>query len=81
MVEQLAPLGRGSAAKALSSSATAGALGCCARPLFVAQDETCAWVWLPFGSRSELSWDLLASAIEDGDPTARAAAGGNIEPM
>ncbi|MFF5146700.1 PucR family transcriptional regulator [Streptomyces sp. NPDC013157] len=54
-------------------------LGCSSRPLFAAQDETLAWVWLPFGSSCDLSWDRLANAVEDGDPTARAAVG-DVEP-
>ncbi|WP_377271618.1 PucR family transcriptional regulator [Peterkaempfera sp. SMS 1(5)a] len=54
-------------------------LNCSSKSLFAAQDETLAWAWLPFGSSRDLSWDKLANAVEDGDPTARAAVG-DVEP-
>jgi DNA-binding PucR family transcriptional regulator len=54
-------------------------LNCCTKPLFAARDETLAWAWLPFGSHRDVAWDVLASAVEDGDPTARAAVG-DVEP-
>ncbi|MFD4653185.1 MULTISPECIES: PucR family transcriptional regulator [unclassified Streptomyces] len=61
------------------TSRVAEELNCCANPLFAARDETLAWAWLPFVSPRDLSWDVLASAVEDGDPTARAAVG-DMEP-
>ncbi|WP_405879413.1 helix-turn-helix domain-containing protein [Streptomyces sp. NBC_01136] len=57
------------------AGAIAEELDCGARPLFAARDETLSWAWLPFGSHREVSWDALSSAVEDGDPTARVAAG------
>ncbi|MFI6059310.1 PucR family transcriptional regulator [Streptomyces sp. NPDC051286] len=53
----------------------AAELDCSGRPLFVARDETLAWAWLPFGSRGEIPWELLAGTVEDGDPTALACVG------
>jgi DNA-binding PucR family transcriptional regulator len=47
------------------TAAAAGTLGCAGRPLFVPQDETLAWIWLPLGAR--VSPDLLAEAFDDGD--------------
>ncbi|MFJ2190570.1 PucR family transcriptional regulator [Kitasatospora sp. NPDC087861] len=61
------------------TSGIAEELRCCTKPLFVARDETLSWSWLPFGSRSEVPWDLLSSTVEDGDRTARAAVG-DVEP-
>jgi hypothetical protein len=57
------------------TSRIAEKVNCCTEPLFAAREETLAWAWLPFRSPRGLSWDLLASAVEDGDPTARAAVG------
>jgi hypothetical protein len=61
------------------TSGIAEELNCCTKPLFAARDETLAWAWLPFGSHRDVVWDALASAVEDGDPTARAAVG-DVEP-
>ncbi|MEU2583636.1 helix-turn-helix domain-containing protein [Streptomyces avermitilis] len=71
--------GEGLARLDLLTSRIAAELKCCAHPLFAAREETLAWAWLPFGSPRDLSWDVLASAIEDGDPMARAAVG-DVEP-
>ncbi|MFD4548547.1 PucR family transcriptional regulator [Streptomyces sp. NPDC058251] len=71
--------GEGLARLDLLTSRIAAELNCCANPLFAAREETLAWAWLPFGSPRDLSWDVLASAIEDGDPMARAAVG-DVEP-
>lgn len=54
-------------------------VNCSTEPLFAAREETLAWAWLPFRSPRGLSWDALANAVEDGDPTARAAVG-EVEP-
>ncbi|MGW7259138.1 PucR family transcriptional regulator [Streptomyces sp. NPDC054834] len=61
------------------TSRIAEKLNCSTKPLFAAREETSAWAWLPFGSPRDLSWDVLANAVEDGDPTARAAVG-DVEP-
>lgn len=53
----------------------AGELDCPARPLFVPQDETAAWVWLPLGSHRHVDWERLANAVEDADPSVRVCAG------
>ncbi|MFF4395220.1 PucR family transcriptional regulator [Streptomyces sp. NPDC001480] len=53
-------------------------LNCCANPLFAAREESLAWAWLAFRS-PRVSWDVLASAVEDGDPMAWAAVG-DVEP-
>jgi hypothetical protein len=50
-------------------------LECSARPLFVPRDEILSWAWLPFGSHSEVGWERLSSAVEDGDPSVRVCAG------
>jgi DNA-binding PucR family transcriptional regulator len=50
-------------------------LDCPARPLFIPRDETVAWAWLPFGSRSEVSWERLSSVAENGDPSVQVCAG------
>ncbi|WP_329045909.1 helix-turn-helix domain-containing protein [Amycolatopsis sp. NBC_01488] len=47
------------------TGAAAGLLGCPARPLFVPQDETLAWIWLPLGAR--VSPEMPAEAFDDGD--------------
>lgn len=47
------------------ATAAAGTLGCQTRPLFVPQDETLAWIWLPLGA--PVSPNLLAEAFDDGD--------------
>jgi hypothetical protein len=47
------------------ATAAAGTLGCAGRPLFVPQDETLAWIWLPLGTR--VSPDQMAEAFDDGD--------------
>ncbi|MGD3112859.1 PucR family transcriptional regulator [Streptomyces sp. YGL11-2] len=57
------------------TSGIAETLGCRTKPLFVARDETLSWSWLPFGSQRAVPWDVLSSAVEDGDPAARAAVG------
>jgi hypothetical protein len=66
VVEQRSP-GEGLARLDRLTAAAAGTLGCVGRPLFVPQDETLAWIWLPLGGRSSLSADLLAEAFDDGD--------------
>jgi DNA-binding PucR family transcriptional regulator len=57
------------------ATAAAGTLGCPGRPLFVPQDETMAWIWLPFGGRSGIAPDRLAAAFDNGDAGARLAIG------
>jgi len=61
------------------TSMIAERLKCRTKPLFVARDETLSWSWLSFGSRRDVSWDALSNAVEDGDPSARAAVG-DVEP-
>lgn len=36
--------------------------GCAGRPMFLPQDESCAWAWLPLGARDEFT-------VPDADPT------------
>ncbi|MEU4928734.1 helix-turn-helix domain-containing protein [Streptomyces yokosukanensis] len=51
-------------------------LDCSARPLFVPRDAILIWAWLPFGSRSEVSWKVLSTVLEHSDPAIRMCAGG-----
>jgi DNA-binding PucR family transcriptional regulator len=53
----------------------ARALGSHGRPLFVPRDESLAWIWLPVGSASIVSRDLLATAFDDGGASTRVAVG------
>ncbi len=57
------------------ASAAARTLGNQGRPLFVPRDESLAWIWLPLGSDATVGLDLLATAFENGDPSARIAVG------
>ncbi|MFF3565602.1 PucR family transcriptional regulator [Streptomyces sp. NPDC002574] len=82
LVAWLPAPGRGGAALARLDRFTgelAGALECPGRPLFVPQDETLAWVWLPLGGRRQVPWERLSDVVEDADPSARVCAGG-VEP-
>ncbi|MBT2235668.1 CdaR family transcriptional regulator [Nonomuraea sp. NEAU-A123] len=51
-------------------------LGCPARPLFVPRDAVLSWVWLPFGSHSDVSWEQLSDVVERSDPSVHVCAGG-----
>ncbi|MDX3078031.1 PucR family transcriptional regulator [Streptomyces sp. NPDC088354] len=82
LVARLPSPGHGSAAPARLDRFTAGlagALDCPGRPLFVPQDETLAWAWLPLGGRDRVPWERLADVVEDADPSVRVCAGG-VEP-
>ena len=57
------------------ASAAARTLGNQGRPLFVPRDESLAWIWLPLGGEATVSLDLLATAFENGDGSARVAVG------
>lgn len=56
-------------------SEVAGELDCSARPLFVPQDETVAWAWLPLGSCRGFSWEQLSDVVEGADSSVRVCAG------
>jgi len=45
------------------ADALAEAAGCRERPLFVARDESSAWVWLPLGSRNTIARDPLEKVL------------------
>jgi hypothetical protein len=49
--------------------------GCPARPLFVPRDAVLSWVWLPFGSHSDVSWKQLSDVVERSDPSVHVCAG------
>lgn len=51
-------------------------LACPARPLFVPRDAVLCWVWLPFGSHGDVSWEQLSDVVERSDPSVRVCAGG-----
>jgi DNA-binding PucR family transcriptional regulator len=57
------------------TSTAARALGDQGRPLFVPRDEYLAWIWLPLGGDATLGLDLLATAFDNGDSSARIAVG------
>jgi DNA-binding PucR family transcriptional regulator len=57
------------------ATAAAGTLGCPTRPLFVPQDETMAWIWLPLGGQSRIAPQRLAEAFDNGDTGTRLAIG------
>ncbi|WP_089102010.1 PucR family transcriptional regulator [Streptomyces hyaluromycini] len=50
-------------------------LDCPASPLFIPRDEGLAWVWLPFGSHSEVSWEQLSGVVESGETSVQVCAG------
>jgi sugar diacid utilization regulator len=45
------------------ADALAQAAGCRERPLFVARDESSAWVWLPLGSRTTVAREALEKVL------------------
>jgi hypothetical protein len=53
-----------------ATSELATAAGCEGRPLFVPQDESAAWAWLPLGARSN-----VPGLVADADPQVRFAFG------
>jgi DNA-binding PucR family transcriptional regulator len=57
------------------ASAAARTLGTQGRPLFVPRDESLAWIWLPLGTDATVALDVLATAFENGDSSARIAVG------
>jgi DNA-binding PucR family transcriptional regulator len=57
------------------AGAAAETLGCPGRPLFVPQDETMAWIWLPLGARTRIEPEFLAEAFDNGDDSVRLAVG------
>ncbi|MEE1805700.1 PucR family transcriptional regulator [Streptomyces sp. BE133] len=61
------------------TSELAGKLDCLARPLFVPQDGTLSWAWLPLGSQDQVSWEHLSSAVEEADPSVQVCTG-SVEP-
>ncbi|MFB6776099.1 PucR family transcriptional regulator [Streptomyces sp. NPDC056352] len=61
------------------TSELAGKLDCPARPLFVPQDGTLSWAWLPLGSQDQVSWERLSSAVEEADSSVHVCTG-SVEP-
>ncbi|MFD4856317.1 PucR family transcriptional regulator [Streptomyces atratus] len=61
------------------TSELAGKLDCPTRPLFVPQDGTLSWAWLPLGSQDQVSWEHLSSAVEEADPSVQVCTG-SVEP-
>ncbi|HKC29146.1 MAG TPA: helix-turn-helix domain-containing protein [Jatrophihabitans sp.] len=57
------------------ASGAARTLGDRGRPLFVPRDEILAWIWLPLDSEIPLTGEMLASAFDNGDESARIAVG------
>jgi PucR C-terminal helix-turn-helix domain/GGDEF-like domain len=47
------------------ASSLANALGCVERPLFIPNDESRAWVWLPLGGRTSVERRSLEAAVDD----------------
>jgi DNA-binding PucR family transcriptional regulator len=57
------------------ASVAARALGDRGRPLFVPRDEALAWIWLPLGNEAALASEVLSTAFDSGDSSARVAVG------
>ena len=57
------------------ASSAARVLGSPGRPLFVPRDETLAWIWLPVSGNEVVSGERLSKAFDNGDGSARIAAG------
>ncbi|MGV9427937.1 PucR family transcriptional regulator [Streptomyces sp. NPDC003656] len=72
---EVTPPGEGLARLDRLTSEIAERVGCQERPLFVAQDESLAWGWLPGGETRSLSLDLVADVVEDRDPAVRVTVG------